>query len=64
MDTIYLLSDGAPGAGRFVRPDEILREVEKLNAARQVANHTISIGMQSPLLAALAAQNGGTAVVR
>ena len=62
VDTIYLLSDGAPGSGKFVRDDEILREVRKLNAVRRVAIHTISVGIDSSLMKKLAEENGGRAV--
>ncbi len=64
VDTIYLLTDGAPSAGKFVVPAEILREVRRLNAARQVAIHTISVGGRSPLLRQLAEENGGRYAAR
>lgn len=64
VDTIYLLSDGAPGSGKFVAVPDILREVRKLNAARQITIHTISIGRGSELMKKLAQQNGGAAIVR
>jgi HEAT repeat protein len=64
VDTIYLLSDGGPSAGRITDPEAILREVKKLNAVRRVAIHTISVGSKSPFMASLAQQNNGTAIVR
>src|SRR5690606_38827116 len=64
VDTIYLLTDGDPSGGKFVLAEEILREVRRLNAARQVAIHTISIGGRSPLLRRLAEENGGRYVAR
>ncbi|MDC3378902.1 HEAT repeat domain-containing protein [Planctomycetota bacterium] len=64
VDTIYLLSDGAPGSGKFVQTDDILREVRKINAARRVAIHTISIGTQNELMRRLAEENSGDAIVR
>jgi hypothetical protein len=63
VDTIYLLSDGQPTTGKFVARADILREVSKLNATRQIAIHTISVGTKSRLLADLARQNGGESSV-
>ncbi len=57
-DTIFLLSDGAPGSGKFVNTEEILREIKKLNATRQIAIHTISLG-KSEFMKKLAEQNSG-----
>lgn len=64
VDTIYLLSDGAPSRGRFTAGDDILREVARLNRTRRVAIHTISIGKQSSLMIELARRNGGLTVQR
>ncbi len=58
VDTIYLLSDGAPTAGRIVTSEQILREIARLNRSRQVVIHTISLGA-SPFMKQLAEQNGG-----
>jgi len=60
VDTILLLSDGAPSAGRYIEGDEILRAVRRRNQTRRVAIHTVSVGTDSRLLRDLAAQNGGT----
>jgi HEAT repeat protein len=57
-DTIYLLSDGDPTAGRIIDPDDILREIRRMNRLRQIVIHTISFGA-SPFLKRLAEQNGG-----
>jgi len=57
-DTIYLLSDGDPSNGRVIDPDDILREVRKLNRLRQIVIHTISFG-SSRFMRELAAENGG-----
>ena len=57
-DTIYLLSDGDPTNGRVIDPDDILREVHKLNRLRQIVIHTISFGA-SRFMRELAAENGG-----
>jgi len=57
-DTIYLLSDGDPTNGRIIDPDDILREIRKMNRLRQIVIHTISFG-SSRFMKALADQNGG-----
>src|SRR6185295_6936488 len=57
-DTIYLLSDGDPSNGRVIDPDDILREIRKMNRLRQLVIHTISFG-SSRFMKALAEQNGG-----
>lgn len=63
VDTIFLLSDGAPGDGKFVRTDDILREIRKLNRIRQITIHAISLG-PSPFMKKLAEENGGQFVER
>ena len=60
IDTVWLLSDGDPTAGRLKHAADILREIRRLNASRRVAIHTISIGKPSPLLKQLAAEHAGT----
>ena len=57
-DTIYLLSDGDPTNGRIIDPDDILREIRKMNRLRQVVIHTISFG-SSKFMKSLAEENGG-----
>jgi HEAT repeat protein len=59
IDTIYLLSDGSPTAGRLRDPDAIVAEVQTWNRARKVTIHTIAVGMDSQLLARLSALTGG-----
>lgn len=46
-DTIFLLSDGNPTAGRVISLPEISREVKAMNALRRVAIHTIGLGKQA-----------------
>lgn len=58
VDTIFLLSDGEPTMGKFTDPQDILREVRRLNRPRQIAIHTVSLG-PSPFLKRLAEENGG-----
>ena len=64
MDAIYLLSDGAPNAGKFEEMGDILREIKKLNKTRRVQIHCVSLARDSDLLKELAEQNGGTYVQR
>jgi len=59
VDTIYLLSDGMPSAGRLTAPGAILAEIQLLNRARAVTIHCIAFGAKSSLLENLAAQNSG-----
>jgi Mg-chelatase subunit ChlD len=64
VDTIFLLSDGAPGLGRYVATDDILRAVRRLNQIRRIAIHCISVGRESDLMQRLAEENGGRYVRR
>jgi Mg-chelatase subunit ChlD len=59
VDTIYLLSDGSPGQGKWTRMEDILREVKKINEHKNVQINTISFGQDSELMRKLAEQNGG-----
>ena len=64
VDTVMLLSDGAPGAGRYVATPDILRAVRRLNQTRRIAIHCVSLGRDSELLRRLARENGGKYVRR
>jgi HEAT repeat protein len=64
VDTIYLLSDGSPGSGKFTVPADILREIKKINATRRVVIHTISFGSKSQFMKDLAKQNNGDYIER
>ena len=59
IDTIYLLTDGEPTAGKLIAPDDILEEVRRQNRSRQIVIHCIGLGIDSQLLAKLAAESGG-----
>lgn len=59
VDTIYLLTDGLPTAGRLREPGEICREVQSLNRLRGVTIHCVAFGEESKLLEQLAKENGG-----
>lgn len=60
VDTIYLLTDGQPSAGRVRTTDGILEEVRRWNRTRQIVIHCIGFGIDSELLKRLAAENGGS----
>ena len=59
VDTIYLLTDGQPSAGRVRTTEGILEEVKRWNRTRQIVVHCIGIGIDSDLLKRLAAETGG-----
>jgi len=59
VDTIYLLSDGEPSVGEYVRPDDIRERIRLLNGVRKVQVHCISIGRKSEFMRALAGDTGG-----
>ncbi|MCK5944157.1 MAG: HEAT repeat domain-containing protein, partial [Planctomycetes bacterium] len=59
VDTIFLLSDGAPGSGKFVATEDILRGVRRENQTRRIVIHCVAVGMESDLLRRLASENGG-----
>lgn len=60
VDTIYLLTDGAPNKGKFQRDFSILRELRQLNQTRRVAIHCVSVGTDSDLLREIANEHSGT----
>ncbi len=62
VDTIYLLTDGSPGSGKYTAADDILREVAKINAVRNIQINTINFAGNAQLLKALADQNSGVYV--
>jgi len=64
VDTIFLLSDGVPGSGKYVATRDILRAVRRENQTRRIAIHCISIGMDSDLMRRIAKENGGRYVRR
>jgi hypothetical protein len=63
VDTVFLLSDGAPSAGDLVDRARVLAAVRQLNRTRKVAIHTIGVGAGSAaernFLEALARESGG-----
>ncbi len=62
VNTVYLLSDGAPSAGRIVEPARILDEIFVRNRTRKIVIHTIALGEDSDFLRRLAELNLGTYV--
>jgi HEAT repeat protein/VWA domain-containing protein len=63
VDTIFVLTDGQPTAGKMTKPEDIEAEVKRLNGLRKVVIHTISVGkLEGPFLKRLAIDNGGTFV--
>ena len=67
IDTIYLLSDGAPTPVETAGPEVILRRVRDLNRLRNVKINTIGIDLkeqETTFLQKLAAENFGVFVAR
>jgi hypothetical protein len=63
IDTIFFLSDGRPSHGKFVEPDDVLREVRKANELRKIVIHTITLGeFEKDFMERLARENGGNFV--
>lgn len=63
-DTIFIVSDGMPSAGRYRSARGVIEAVRRLGAGRRMAVHTISVGMASRLLEQLAVENRGRYVRR
>lgn len=59
VDTIYVLSDGQPTAGRLISQKAIVNTVEKINRRRRIQINTIAIGEESELLRQIATISGG-----
>ncbi|MEM8885683.1 MAG: VWA domain-containing protein [Planctomycetota bacterium] len=64
VDTVVLLSDGAPTAGKIRSTAEIAVEFSKQNRERMVLLHVVSIDRASPNLRAMARLTGGSYVER
>ena len=67
VDTIYLLSDGAPTHGRHIEPEDILRAVGNINRYRKVRINTIGFALtpkEEKLMQDLADQNFGIFIRR
>jgi hypothetical protein len=59
VDTIYLLSDGAPTVGEITDIADIREEVKRWNSARHVRIHGVAVGQDSTLLQWLTKDTGG-----
>ncbi len=59
VDTIYLLSDGAPTEGEITDVAEIRAQVRRWNSARHVRIHGVAMGQESTLLRWLTEDTGG-----
>lgn len=59
VDTIFLLTDGAPSSGEIVAPDALAKAVAAWNLGRHIRIHTIAIGGKSDFLERLARESGG-----
>ena len=60
VDTIVVLSDGQPTAGRITDPEDILADVRHRTRLRGVVVHCVALNFRSELMAGLAAATGGT----
>lgn len=63
VDTIVLLSDGEPTAGRLVDPGAIRAEIARRNQGRDIIIHTVSLGARLRTLEWLAEDSGGRHVL-
>lgn len=61
VETIFLLSDGAPTAGAITNPDQIVEASRNWNQAKRVKIHTIGLGedCDEAFMKKLASENGG-----
>jgi len=67
VDTLYLLSDGAPTAGSVLDPKEIRRRIRELNRLKRIRIHTIGFNLkphEEELMRGLADENDGVFVSR
>ncbi len=66
VDTIFLMSDGAPNQGQIVQTDEILKKIKEMNRLRKVIINVIGVGRDQveAFMRSLAEQNGGKYVKR
>ncbi|MEW6742142.1 MAG: HEAT repeat domain-containing protein [Planctomycetota bacterium] len=62
VDSIYLLSDGQPTAGKIQNVEAICEELTVMNRHRRVTFHVVLIGYSSESFRKLAQDSGGTYV--
>jgi Mg-chelatase subunit ChlD len=62
VETIFLLSDGSPTAGKTTNTDAIVRKTAEWNSAKRIKIHTIGLGedCDKDFMKKLADENGGT----
>jgi hypothetical protein len=60
LDTIFVMSDGAPQGGPVNDVATIRAQISALNTARGVVIHGIAVGQKSTLLKGLAEDSGGS----
>lgn len=60
VDTLYVLTDGAPTVGELTDIHQIRAEVARWNATRKVRIHAVAMGIDSDLLRWLAEDTGGS----
>ena len=61
VETIFLLSDGEPTAGKITNPDGIVSKAKEWNSSQKVIIHTIGLGedCDKEFMKKLANENGG-----
>ncbi len=59
VDTIYLLTDGAPSVGPITDPGELRAAIAQWNRTRRIRIHAISVGTDSDMLKGIAEDSGG-----
>ncbi|MBK7644351.1 MAG: hypothetical protein IPJ19_15120 [Planctomycetes bacterium] len=59
VDTIVVLSDGQPSAGKETDPAIIRADVQRWNQVRRIRIHTVSVGTDFEILRWLAKDSGG-----
>ncbi|GEM_PF-3884444 len=60
VDTIFLMTDGTPTAGKMIEPERILENVRKWNKLHRIRIHCVGVGQCNPdFLDKLASENGG-----
>jgi len=61
VETIFLLSDGSPTAGKITNKDQIVAETAEWNSAKRIKLHTIGLGedCDKDFMKKLAAENNG-----
>lgn len=66
VETIFLLSDGAPSAGSITDPNDIITAVEQWNSLKRVNLHTVGLGedCDEEFMKALATSNNGNYIDR